>query len=109
MTIEQQDLCAAVHECIEVHRGQPLDDVKRVDFWIPAAWHARGEQYGLSSVLIVVHDGGPLAPFFNPAYGDAPALRAMRKALEACASPEAPRGYWSEPCTAWYTAIYRNP
>lgn len=37
-------------------------------FYTPAEWEARGEKYGSGSELIVVHDGGDLAPSFNMDY-----------------------------------------
>lgn len=69
-------------------------------FYTPAEWAARGEEYGLRAELIVVHDGGVLARYFNPSYGRFSALNAMFKAVEAV-------GLRVEPCTAWYTAIYK--
>ena len=69
-------------------------------FYTPAEWKSRGEQYGLKSELIVVHDGGDLASFFNPDYGSWKLQSAMNVALEKV-------GYYAEPCTTWYTAIYK--
>ena len=69
-------------------------------FYTPAEWKARGERYGLQSELIVVHDGGDLASFFNPDYGSWKLQSAMNEALEKA-------GYYAEPCTTWYTAIYK--
>lgn len=70
-------------------------------FYSPAEWKARGESYGLESVLIVCHDGGDVASFFNYDYECYQRLENMREALEKV-------GYWAEPCTSWYTAIYRS-
>lgn len=69
-------------------------------FYSPKEWKARGERYGLQSELIVVHDGGDLASFFNPDYGSWKLQSAMNEALEKV-------GYYAEPCTTWYTAIYK--
>lgn len=82
-------------------------DPRHPDFYTPHEWRKRGEQYGLTAVAIVVHDGGAFAPFFSYDHEDYVAMDGMSKALEACATPEAPRGYWAEQCTSWYTAIYR--
>lgn len=68
-------------------------------FWMPERWRSRGEKYGLDSTLIVVCDGGGLAPYFNTEYGDARAIETMRAALSAI-------GYYSEDCTGWYHAVY---
>jgi hypothetical protein len=69
-------------------------------FYTPAEWRERGEEYGLSSELIVVHDGGDYALFFNYAYGAYSAIDAMDTALREA-------GYYAESCTSWYTAIYK--
>ena len=97
-----------VTRAIRAHVGAPADPTYPFnDFVTPELWRVRGEQYGRNAVVIVVHDGGHLAPHFNYAYEDRRAMEAMRKALAACVTPEAPRGYWAEQCTSWYTAIYR--
>jgi hypothetical protein len=102
MTTEFEKVTTAIRD----HVGAPADP-KYPDFYTPAAWRERGEEYGLTAVAIVVHDGSPYARHFNPAYHDWQALDAMIVALGDLRTPEAPRGYWSEPCTSWYTAIYR--
>lgn len=67
-------------------------------FYSPQEWQARGEKYGLESVLIVCHDGGDVASFFD---GNYIRMESMQEALERV-------GYWAQPCTSWYTAIYRS-
>lgn len=68
-------------------------------FYTPDEWKDKGEEYGLNSVLIVVHDGGDLSPVFG-IDGDP---RDVWQALTA-------KGFWFEPCTCWYSAIYdRDP
>lgn len=76
-------------------------DTKYRNFYSPAEWRARGERYGLQSELIVVHDGGDLASFFNPDYMCWNLQTTMNEALEKA-------GYYAEPCTSWYTAIYKT-
>lgn len=90
-----------VTAAIRAHVGAPVDP-KYPDFYTPAQWRERGEEYGRTAVAIVVHDGGPFARHFSYDHCDYTALEAMRKVLEA-------QGYWAEQCTSWYTAIYRNP
>lgn len=63
-------------------------------------WKARGEEYGHTAVLVVCHDGGLLAPYFNGDYECYSLVDKMNAALEAI-------GAWAEPCTSWYTAIYK--
>jgi len=69
-------------------------------FYSPKRWRERGEQYGGTSLLIVVYDGGNLRSFFEPE--DKFSLHvaeALRRALTAV-------GLYSEACTHWYSAIY---
>lgn len=88
-----------VTRAIRAHVGAP-DDPRYPDFYTPHEWRKRGEEYGLTAVAIVVHDGGAFAPCFSHDYEDYAAMDAMHQALAAC-------GYWAEQCTSWYTAIYR--
>lgn len=68
-------------------------------FYSPESWRKRGEEYGKGAELIVVHDGGDLAPYFNHDYDCYPAVEEMDKALSRL-------GAYAEQCTSWYTAIY---
>ena len=70
-------------------------------FYSPKQWAARGEEYGLKASLIVVHDGGAAAPYFNMDYCDYKNQEQMIEALSKI-------GYWAEQCTSWYTAIYED-
>lgn len=72
-------------------------------FYSPSEWEERGEDYGKGSVLIVCHDGGDLACFFNWDQADETGYRMindMQEALDA-------EGLYAEQCTGWYTAIYK--
>lgn len=67
-------------------------------FYTPQEWADRGEQYGNGSELIVVHDGGDHARFFNADYnGNGTTL--MLKALSKV-------GCYPPPMTSWSTAIH---
>ncbi len=68
-------------------------------FYSPTEWHNRGERYGLTSLLIVAHDGGDHAPAFNLDYEQYGLHEALRARLSE-------HGLWAEQCTSWYTAIY---
>ena len=68
-------------------------------FYSPAEWRERGEQYGTKSVLVVVHDGGGLAPCCNLDYEAYDLHDALVKTLDK-------HGVWIEQCTCWYSAIY---
>lgn len=68
-------------------------------FYTPEEWKKRGEKYGHDAVLIVVHDGGDVASFFNMDYEQYALTVAMQNALGKFK-------LFAEPCTSWYTAIY---
>ncbi len=51
-------------------------------------------------MLVVVHDGGDLAPVFNWAYERYALIEELRVELERV-------GLFAEQCTSWYSAIYR--
>jgi hypothetical protein len=68
-------------------------------FYSPTEWLERGEEYGHDAELIVVHDGGDLAPAFNLDYGAYDSFDSMARRL-------ANVGVTAEACTCWYTAIY---
>lgn len=68
-------------------------------FYTPEQWRNRGETYGRDSALVIVHDGGDLAPYFNydrERYND---IERMNEALARI-------GYYAENCTSWYSAAY---
>lgn len=69
-------------------------------FYSVEEWEDRGEQYGTSSELIVVHDGGDHARYFNMDYMDYKSVEEMNEALFEI-------GYYAEQCTSWYSAIYK--
>jgi hypothetical protein len=69
-------------------------------FYSPKRWRERGEQYGGTSLLIVVYDGGDLRPFFEPEDKFSSQRAAdLQRALTSV-------GLYSEACTHWYSAIY---
>jgi hypothetical protein len=72
-------------------------------FRSPQEWAERGEEYGKSSVLVVVHDGGAHAPAFNWDYGDYGLIEDLDARLRE-------HGLFPEQCTSWYSAVYEiNP
>lgn len=70
-------------------------------FYTPEEWIKRDELYGTNSMLIVCHDGGDMAKFFNYAYECVNYMEQMRLALKN-------NGYYAESCTCWYTAIFKG-
>ena len=72
-------------------------------FYTPQQWEDKGLShilYGCDSALVVCHDGGDLAPYFNDAYEQYHLIDKMVKALEEI-------GYYYSGCTCWYSAIYK--
>lgn len=69
-------------------------------FYTPQQWAERGESYGRNSALVVVHDGGDLAPYCNYDYGSYDLIEKMNAALKKI-------GYYLESCTCWYSAVYK--
>jgi hypothetical protein len=68
-------------------------------FCTPEEWADRGEDYGQGAVLIVVHDGGDQARYFNLDYCQYEAHDRMHTCLEKL-------GLFAEQCTCWYSAVY---
>jgi hypothetical protein len=77
-------------------------------FYTPQEFAARGGQwgwrnkngdYGVGTELIVCHDGGAFAKYFNWDYEDYASVERMRQVLEKA-------GCFAEQCTSWFSAIY---
>lgn len=79
--------------------GEPYGGGCRA-FYTPEEWRERGEDYGLDSVLILCHDGGDLSIYCNPYESNYISRGRLEGVLRSL-------GYWYEPCTAWYSAVYR--
>lgn len=79
-------------------RGHDLDQ-PGTHIYLPEDWRARGEAYGNTADLVLVHDGGPMAPYCNWDYEDVASTEEFREFLEA-------QGYFCESCTSWYSAVY---
>ena len=67
-------------------------------FYSPKQWRDRGEEYGTSSHLIVVYDGGSHREIFEPEYGF--------QVQEELNVELRKHGLYFEHCTGWYSAIY---
>jgi hypothetical protein len=67
-------------------------------YWHPAAWAAKGNLYGVSSTLIVFHDGGDLSN-----WGSGPRMACCTELHEALKK----EGLYIESCTGTFDAIYR--
>ena len=70
-------------------------------FYTPQEWQARGEKYGTSALVVIVHDGGDQDPYFNWNSGGF-------KMQERMAAELAKIGCFPEQCTGWYSAIYKD-
>lgn len=89
-------ICEVMHEC----EGDDIYTGGCKTFYSPEEWIARGEEYGRESELVIVHDGGEVAKYFNLDYECYDLEQRMQKELAA-------HGLYAEPCTSWYTAIYK--
>lgn len=69
-------------------------------FFTPDEWRDRGEKYGVESALVLVHDGGALAPYCNLDYMEYDKIEALGAAMNKL-------GYYVEQCTSWYSAVYK--
>jgi hypothetical protein len=69
-------------------------------FYTPEEWTDREELYGQDSELVVCHDGGDAAAYFNYDYECYKMMDFMQRELER-------HGMYAEQCTSWYTAIYK--
>lgn len=92
---------SVINSVAESHLKKKPRDGGCYPFRSPIEWEERKEKYGLDAELIVCHDGGDYAQFFNHDYENYKAIDAMDKSLSEL-------GYWAEPCTSWYTAIYKR-
>lgn len=70
-------------------------------FYTPEQWRDKSMDYWQGAELIVVHDGGSHAPFFNSLY-EATALKVRMDLALARA------GFYAEPATSWFTRICKN-
>ena len=99
LTPFQARIANDIRDWLRAHAEYDAKDQGSV-FWAPEAWKERGESYGCNSVLVLVHDGGALAPCCNWDY-DSPLREAFSDFLETL-------GLYCEQCTSWYSAIYRS-
>lgn len=94
----QKAIANAIIQCIKEDIPVPCGGGCRA-FYSPQEWSERGEKYGKESFLVVVHDGGDLAPYFSLDYQKYDQYNKMEEALGKI-------GYFQEQCTSWYSAIY---
>ncbi len=69
-------------------------------FYSPTEWKARGEEYGTTSLLVIVYDGGSVRKAVSLdgfAYDLHEEFRQVLAGL----------GLICEECTCWYAAVYR--
>lgn len=65
----------------------------------PRKWEERGEAYAKGAFLVVLHDGGDHAGYFNFDYQQYENIDALTKMLQ-------PYGLFAENATSWYSGIY---
>ena len=69
-------------------------------FFSAAQWELNGNSYGTNSLGVICHDGGDMAPYINLDYECYALEEKFQKYL-------AEHGLYHEPCTHYYTAIYK--
>ena len=92
--------CLKVAEIVREVLGPKADDGGCKPFYSPEEWVAKGERFGTKSVLVLVHDGGDLAPYCNYDYMEYEKVGRLSDALEKS-------GFYVENCTSWYSAVYK--
>jgi len=100
LSAEEKAIAKKVLSIIQKNIAKPSGGGCRA-FYTAKEWQERGEDYGQGADLIIVHDGGDQAPFFNIDYMAYDAMEEMRQALEEV-------GAYAEQCTSWYSAIYTH-
>lgn len=96
--LKQTVIQAAVEVMYDTDKADILSDCQ---FYTPAQWAERGEEFGLNSQLVLVHDGGWMSYMLNlghEAYSLYDAFAARMQEL----LPD----YHFEQCTNWYSALY---
>lgn len=99
LTGKAKEVAEAIVALVREYVGPTASGGGCLAFRTPEEWKERGELYGLSSILVVVYDGGDLGYFFDYDHENYGAVDAMVKHLK-------PLGVWSEACTGWYSAVY---
>jgi hypothetical protein len=99
--VEAHLLAKEIAKLMKRRKRKPLWGGGSRAFYSPLEWRARGESCGNGAALVVVHDGGDAASYFNWDYGDEKAAEAMGKLLSKL-------GYFAESCSSWATGIYHR-
>lgn len=94
-----RELAEAIRAWVADRNGRAATGGGCRAFYSPEQWAKREESYGLSSLLILVHDGGDLAPLCNSDYEAREEMKAFAKYLETLEVRV-------ESCTGWYSAVY---
>lgn len=92
---------AGITACMTIMNALPesLDTGGCRTFYTPKEWEERGELFCTDAELIVVFDGGDVAPYFNMSYCQMDLVEKMQTALEKV-------GMYYEYGMSWYCGIY---
>lgn len=96
---ESKRIADAIVKFLKKDRLEDPDGGGCKAFYSPQEWKERKESYGTDSKLVLVHDGGDLAPYCNLDYECYPRVEKLAKRLKEM-------GYYVEQCTCWYSAVY---
>ena len=97
---EQKKIAESIIDLLKEVNDREPDGGGCKAFYTPEEWKEKGERYGTESALVLVHDGGDLAPFCNLDYQCYERHEALNQALDKI-------GYYFESCTHWYAAVYK--
>jgi len=93
---QAREVAEAIVACAREHLGDDPHTGGCKAFYDPKNWKY---DFSNNAVLMVAHDGGDFAPFFNWDYESYDLIESLSAYLE-------PLGYYAEQCTTWYSGIY---
>jgi hypothetical protein len=99
---------AAAHAIVALLSARGVTPKERI-FFTPKEWRQQGQEYGLTSVLIVVYeDEQGVAPFFSldACVPEGWGRPADYERVESQMAFLRPLGVYSEQCTRWYSSVH---
>ena len=97
---EAKELAEAIRAFLREYNEAEPDGGGCKAYYTPEEWAERGEPYGHGGVVVLVHDGGDLAPFCNWDYG--------YRLPERFTAFLKHHGYWIEQGTSWHSTVFKG-
>ena len=98
---EAKTVANGIVEWMATRYGSAPDGGGCKAFYSAKEWKERGESYGTNALLVLVHDGGDLAPLCNWDYECYKQMDEFGKYLRE------KHEVYVEGCTSWYSAVYK--